>query len=347
MTLALPRRQHSAAGAAILALALTLAACGNDDSNADADGDNTVASADVPDAEGDGNDGTVTVQHAQGSADVPVNPETVVALNNADFTTLSAFGVELAAAPVSLMGDGTLWPEYMDAPDVGLHMEPNLEVIIAAEPDLIITGTRFASFYDDLVADNPDAVVIDTTAAPESGDIGTDLKRYVELLGQVFAAEDQAAEIIGAYDDAVAAARDAYNGTDTVMGVITSGSSLQYAAPVNGRSVGPVFPILDLVPALDQEAEDASHGDEISVEAIAAANPDWLIVLDRDGAVSANEPEYQPAREVIGESEALAGTTAVSQDQVIYLDPTFYITEDIQAYTTLFNQIAEAFAATP
>jgi iron complex transport system substrate-binding protein len=129
-----------------------------------------------------------------------------------------------------------------------------------------------------------------------------------------------------------------------VVGLITSGGEISYAAPVTGRSIGVLFPTLGLTPAIEQAAEDTSHGDDISVEAIAAANPDWIIVLDRDGA-GVGEGEYRPAAELIGGSEALAAVTAVAQDQIVYLDPDFYLTEDIQAYTTLYAQIAQAFSA--
>ncbi len=338
MSLNRPLSRRVAGIAAGLTLALTLAACGD----SDADG----GSGDGEDAGGgDGATATVTVEHAQGTDEVPVTPETVVALNNSDFSTLSAFGVELAAAPVSLMGDGSLWPEYADVPDVGTHREPDFEPVIAANPDLIITGMRMGQYYDQLVADNPDAVVIDTSYDRETDDIGAEMKHYVQVLGQIFDAEDEAAEITAAYDDAVAAAQEAYDGESTVMGLITSGQSIQYAAPVSGRAIGPLFPILDLVPALDQEAEDSAHGDEISYEAIADANPDWLIVLDRDGATSADEPEYEPAQEIIEGTEALQNVTAVAEGQIIYLDPDFYLTEDIQAYTELFQQVAEQFSA--
>ena len=359
----------------LLILVLALAACGEEgaagDSPADDSGDNPSDDAgddaaddanddesagegddtDTGDEAGDEDDtaagGTVTVDHAQGSDEVPVNPETVVALNNSDFSALSAFGVELAAAPVSLMGDGSIWPEYADVPDVGNHREPNLEEVIAADPDLIITGMRMGQYYDDLVSDNPNAVVIDTSYDRETDDIGEDMKHYVSVLGDIFDAGDQADEINNAYDEAVADAQDAYDGESTVMGLITSGGSIQYVAPVEGRTIGPLFPILDLVPAMDADAEDTSHGDEISVEAIADADPDWIIALDRDGATSATESDYQPAEEVIGGSEALASTTAVSEDQIVYLDPTFYLTEDIQAYTGLFDDIAQAFSGAP
>ena len=79
-----------------------------------------------------------------------------------------------------------------------------------------------------------------------------------------------------------------------------------------------------------------------SSEAIAQANPDWLIVLDRDAAVQADG--HVAAQQLIIEAEALQNVTAVQQGQVIVLDPTFYLDEGIQAYTTLYQTVADAFA---
>src|SRR5690625_7186986 len=71
----------------------------------------------------------------------------------------------------------------------------------------------------------------------------------------------------------------------TVSGLVTSGGDINYAAPTTGRAVGPLYDILDLTPALDDEGSSDHQGDDISVEAIADANPEYLIVMDRDAAV--------------------------------------------------------------
>ncbi|RMI06677.1 siderophore ABC transporter substrate-binding protein [Cellulomonas triticagri] len=317
-------------------LALVLAACGG---TADAGTDDASTTADTAAT------GTVTIEDNHGTVEVPVNPERVVALDNHVFETLSSWDVPLVAAPKGIMGDG-LWPQYTEDDavlDVGMHREPNLESIVAAEPDLIIGGYRFSDSYDDIKAQNPDAVIIELH--PRDGEPQSDeLIRQVEALGQIFDREDEAAAIVADYEDAVSAAADAYDGSSTVVGLITSGGEISYSAPGTGRSIGTLFPTLGLEPAIEQAAEDTSHGDDIGVEAIAAANPDWIVVLDRDGA-GVGEGEYRPAAELIGGSEALAGVTAVAQDQVVYLDPDFYLTEDIQAYTALYQQLADAFGA--
>ena len=284
---------------------------------------------------------TTTVTDNHGTVEVPVNPERVVALDNTTFQTLSDWGVSLVAAPKPLMYD--LWPSLSggaDVLDVGLHREPHLEAVIEAEPDLIVGGYRFESFYDDLKDIQP---AIIETSPREGEDHISELKRQVAILGQVFDREDEAQRLADELDAAVAAAAEAYNGTDTVAGLITSAGEIAYAAPGEGRGVGSVFPTLDLVAGIDREAEDASHGDDISVEAIAAAAPEWLIVLDRDAMFG--EDGYIAAKELIEGSEALKNVPAVKKGQIVYLAPSFYLDEGIQSYTQLYTVLADAFSA--
>ena len=318
------RRSGAAAVAGIFVLLLS--ACGSEESPAAADSEESSS---------------VTVVDNHGEMVVPVAPERVVALDNHVFETLSSWDVDLVAAPKPIMGD--LWPEYTENDDVldaGAHFEPNLEAVIEADPDLIIGGYRFAEMYPDLK--DVQEATIETEPRPEE-DHASELKRQTEILGQIFAQEDAAAEIVAEFDAAVENAKSAYNGEDTVIGLITTGGEISYAAPVEGRGVGAVFPTLGLVPAIDQEAEDTIHGDDISLEAIAQAAPDWLIVLDIDGAFQ--EDGYVPAEGLIGEAQALQNVPAVQKNQIVYLDPNFYLDESIQAYTGLYEDIAEAFGA--
>ncbi|KIP52774.1 siderophore ABC transporter substrate-binding protein [Leucobacter komagatae] len=291
---------------------------------------------------------TVSITDNYGTVEVPVNPKTVVALDNHVFETLDSWNVELAAAPKGIMG--SVWPNYSDddsVVDIGSHREPNLEAIVAAEPDLIIAGYRFGDAYDDIKAQNPNAAVIDI--APREGeDLMSELQRTTTILGQIFDHEDDAKALNTKLDDAIAGAKDAYNGTDTVMAVNTSGGKIGYLAPGIGRSVGPVFGALGLTPALEVEGASSDHqGDDISVEAIAASNPEWIIALDRDAAFAPEDRDEgsAPAAELIAGSEALKNVPAVTKGNIVYLDANFYLTEDIQAYTELFERIQDAFAA--
>lgn len=321
------------AGAAslLLAAAMTLSACS---SAAPTEQEQPAAAS------------TVTITDNHGEIEVPVNPVRVVALDNTVLDTLSDWDVELVAAPKGVMGSA--WPEYTDDKevlDVGNHREPNLEVIVGAQPDLIIGGYRFGDYYDDLKAQNPDAAVIEIN--PRDGeDLFSELQRQTEILGQIFDRESDAEAVNAELDDAIAGAKEAYNGTDTVMAVNTSGGTIGYLAPVVGRSLGPVFPALGLTPALEAEGDDDHKGNDIGVEAIAQSNPAWIFALDRDAAFApeAREAGSVPADELITNSEALQNVAAVQNDQIVILDPNFYLTEGIQAYTALFGQIEAAFA---
>lgn len=320
-------RRHVGALSLLAAASLALAACGDT-----ADGDEA--------GDAGGQSGTVEITDNHGTIEVPVNPERVVALDNTGAATLAAWDIELVAAPKNLF---RVWPQYAENDeilDVGSHREPELESIVAAEADLIIGGGRFSSFYEDIKAITPTTIEI---SARDGQDHSAELKRQTEILGQIFDNEDGAQEIIDAFDQAVADAREAYNGEDTVIGLLTSGGQILYVAPVEGRSIGVLFPTLDLVPGIAVEAEDSTHGDDLSVEAIADANPDWLIVLDRDALFE--EDGYVAAEELIEDSEALQLVTAVEQGQIVYLSGDFYLTEGIQAYTDLYRSVADAFSA--
>ena len=328
------RTTRSAAAALTLGAALVLSACA---SGAPANEEPAGSAA-----------ATVTITDNHGEVEVPVNPETVVALDNTVFDTLDEWDIELAAVPKDVMG--SVWPGYVDDPEVanvGNHREPNLEVIVAEQPDLIIGGYRFGDYYGQIKEQNPEAVVIEI--APRDGeDQFGELKRQTEILGQIFDREDEAAALNTDLDDAISGAKEAYNGTDTVMAVNTSAGQIGYLAPVVGRGLGPVFPALGWKAALEVEgATDDHQGDDISVEAIAASNPDWIVALDRDAAFAPEErePGSAPADELITNSEALQNVTAVQQDRIVILDPNFYLTEGIQAYTALFTQLQEAFSA--
>lgn len=327
-------KKLAGATAILLSAGLVLTACSSNPSKPEAE----EPKGDAP--------ATVTITDNHGEVEVPVNPETVVALDNTTFDTLSDWGIELAAAPKGVMGSA--WPGYTDndkVADVGNHREPNLETIIAAQPDVIIGGYRFGDYYEDLKSQNPNAVVIEINAR-DGEDQFSELKRQTEILGQIFDKEAEATALNDELDKAISGAKEAYNGSDTVMAVNTSGGKIGYLAPVVGRALGPVFPALDLVAALEAEGDGDHKGNDIGVEAIAQSNPDWIFALDRDASFAKEDREEgsAPAEELIMNSEALANVTAVQKNQVVILDPNFYLTEGIQAYISLFNAIEDALA---
>lgn len=293
---------------------------------------------------------TVDVTDIHGTVTVPVNPKNVVSLDNRTFETLSDWGIELVAVPKGVMPQDS--PYYLDdaVQDIGDHREPNLEIIAAVEPELVIVGQRFANFYDDIKALVPNAAVIDLSFAlsQEAGKSGDSLinglKDSTTALGNIFDKNEEAQQLNAAFDKAIQDAKAAYNGTDTIMSVVVSGGEIGFAAPYSGRVWGPMYDVFGWVSALEVENASSDHkGDDISVEAIAQSNPDWIMVLDRDATFSSIE-QKTPAKDVINNSPALKNTTAVSKEQIVYAPDDTYTNESIQTYLELFEDIAGAFS---
>lgn len=293
---------------------------------------------------------SVEVTDIYGTVTVPVNPKNVVALDNRTFETLADWGVELAAVPKGVMPEGISYKTNDAVQDIGTHNEPNLEVIAAVDPELVIVGQRFGSYYEDIKALVPNAAVINlnfdvsgkTDSSGES--LVNGLKNSTLTLGKIFDKSKEADALISEFDDAIEAAKSAYNGKDTVMSVIVSGGEIGFSAPKTGRVWGPMYEIFGWHSALEVEDATTDHqGDDISVEAIAQSNPDWIFVLDRDAATSAAATS-KPAKDVIENSPALQKTTAVTKGQVVYAPNDTYTNESIQTYLELFQNMAKTLA---
>lgn len=285
---------------------------------------------------------TVEIVDNHGTQTVTIPPTSVVATDNRTFQTLADWGVKLTAAPRALMAPDNPYKDDESIVDLGSHNEPDLEAVVAVEPDLIINGQRFASQYEAFGKLVPDATIVELDPR-EDQPFDEELRRQVTSLGEIFGHEDDAAALVADFDASIQRVKDAYSADETVMGLITSGGEINYSAPGAGRTLGPVFDILGLTPSLEAEGSTDHQGDDISVEAIAASDPDWILAMDRDAAVSANSgEEYTPAADLLADSAALQNVTAVKEGNIVYLPQYTYLNEGIQTYTTFFNSLADA-----
>ncbi|HEY4579312.1 MAG TPA: siderophore ABC transporter substrate-binding protein, partial [Savagea sp.] len=293
---------------------------------------------------------TVEITDAQGKVTVPVNPERVVALDNRTFQTLEDWGIKLAAAPKPIMPTSLSYVNDEAVKDIGNHREPNLETIAAVDPQLVIVGQRFASYYEEIKKLVPNAVVIDLNIdvsedADKPGEnFVNGLKDATITLGKIFDKNKEADQLVADFDQAIADAKEAYNSEQTVMSVIVSGGTIGYSAPGNGRVWGPMYEIFGWTPALDVADTTSDHqGDEVSVEAIAQSNPDWIFVLDRDAAVSSAK-DAVPAQDVIDNSPALQNTKAIVEKNLVYAPNDTYTNESIQTYIELFHTLKDTLS---
>lgn len=292
----------------------------------------------------------VEITDVHGTVVVPVNPEKVVVLDSRAFETLADWGIKLQAAPKGVMPADSAYVSDETVQDIGNHREPNLEIIAAVDPELVIIGQRFAGFYEDVKALVPNAVVIDLnfdvseTAENPGQNLVDGFVNSTISLGKIFDKNDEAAQLVADFNKAIEDAKAAYNGTDKMISVIVSGGNIGFAAPKSGRVWGPIGDLLGWTQALEVNNTTSDHqGDEISVEAIAQSNPDWIFVLDRDASVSSTEGAV-PAQDVIDNAPALQNTKAIQEGNIVYAPNDTYTNESIQTYKEIFEIIASSLS---
>ncbi|SDF49107.1 iron complex transport system substrate-binding protein [Blastococcus fimeti] len=204
-------------GAAVLAAAaLVVTGCGSDDDSGSSSGGGSSSGA-FP----------VTVATAFGDVEIADEPTRIVALGWGDAETALALGVQPVGASdwLAFGGEGVgPWSEglYDEAPEIIETLEPSLEAIAALEPDLILDtksdGTQ--ERYDLL------SQIAPTIGQPEGVEAyQTSWDEQLELVGQALGktdeADDLAAEVAQAFEDA-AGAHPEFEGTEVAVAAFTS-----------------------------------------------------------------------------------------------------------------------------
>lgn len=171
---------------------------------------------------------TRTVEHAHGTTEVPVDPQRVVVLEPVHLDTSIALDVVPVGAAV--LSEATGVPAYLgeaasSVAFAGTVAEPNLEKIVALDPDLIIgTETRHADMYDQLAAIAP------TVYMASQSDPWQDNVRFVaDALGR----SDEAQTLLDDYTDRCAEVAEEHG---------TEGKTAQLIRPRNEQLTlyGPV-----------------------------------------------------------------------------------------------------------
>ncbi|WQO50014.1 ABC transporter substrate-binding protein (plasmid) [Sinorhizobium medicae] len=217
---------------------------------------------------------------------------------------------------------------------VGDIFEPDLESLSELAPDLIIVGGRTSARAEAAAKVAP---TIDMTM--DGDGLLQEARERLTAYGVLFGKEAEANAAAKALDAAVEKARAAAAGQGKALIIMTNGPKVTAYGP--GSRFGWVHSALDLPPAVP-DVEAANHGEAISFEFIRAANPDWLLVLDRAAAIGS---EDQGARTTLG-NELVAETTAWKRGQVIYLPAgDLYIAAGgVQALHRVFTALSDAFA---
>lgn len=301
-------------GAALLAAAaLVVTGCGSDDdTDSTSGGDGGSSSGAFP----------VTVTTAFGEVEIEEEPTRVVALGWGDAETALALGVQPVGASdwLEFGGEGVgPWSEglYDEAPEIIGTMEPSYEAIAALEPDLILdTKSDGTQERYDLLSE-----IAPTVGLPEGADPWqTTWDEQLELVGQALGreeeAEELAAEVAQAFEDA-AAQHPEFDGTEVAVAAFTSEG---FGAYVQGDARVDFMESLGFVnkPAIQEQA-GATFAVEISEEQVSLLDAGLTVAFPI--YVEATEftsnplwqalPSVQEGRAVVLDDELLASAFSI------------------------------------
>ncbi len=286
----------------------------------------------------------ITVTDMAGNEVTIESADSVAITDNRFFQLAAEWDLPISVAPRALFSPENPLKNDESILDIGNHSEPDFEKIVAADPDLVINGYRFGSEESAQGVKDaaPDAAFVDMTADELSVD--EYVTQSLTLMGEIFDRQDEAEALIDDFHSAVDDAKAAYDPETTVMGLVTTGRDINYSNPEDGRGSSIFFDLLDLTPALETSGSESHTGDDISLEAIAGSNAAFFLVLDRAAAVSSEGGDDQSALELINGSASLASVPAVVNGAIYVMPADYYLTEDVFAYITVLEGLADAFA---
>lgn len=261
--------------------------------------------------------------HSEGSLSLAAVPQKIVSFDLGVLDSLTALDVAVAGVPKS-MYEGPL-ARYQNATVVGTLFEPDYNVLKKIDPDLIIASGRSQKAVPEL---EKLAATVSFTSDPSAF-----LKSFRETnlaLGKAFDKEEQAAAALAKIDRNIESLHEANRGKTSALLFVVKGNIIPhvpgdrfgYAYELTGTES--VLPAKDpnapvpARPAPDSPAAKAAAEKRAqAVAAVAAADPDWLIVLDR-GAINGAE---RTAADTLGRHAELSQTKAYKEGRVYYVDP--------------------------
>lgn len=273
------------------------------------------------------------VSHEQGTTVLDDStPETVVVFDIGLLDTLDALDVPVAGLPRDFVPDSLSRYRSEEHTHVGSLFEPDYETVAAMSPDLILVANRSAAAYEDLSGIAP---TLDLTVWGEG--FLSQFRERTRLLAEIFDREAQTEEYLQTIDDKVEAARALAPEAGEALIVMTSGGRLTAYGP--GSRFGLLHDELGLASAAS-DLEDAAHGDPISFEFVLDRVPDYIFVLDRDGAIDS----AQAAARATMDNDLIRRTQAYRNDRIVYLDSVnwYIVMSGVNAVDGMVSEVLDA-----
>ncbi|GMQ48162.1 siderophore ABC transporter substrate-binding protein [Vibrio sp. 10N] len=254
----------------------------------------------------------VTIQHFKGTSEFDDTPKRVVVLGNGSLDVLDRIGVKPVGAPHSLL------PEYLadykqTTGNTGSVGEPDFEAIFTLKPDVIIAENRMLRVYDDLNQIAPTVMFY-----VDNGQYWQDTQANWRMLGKLFDKQDEVEALIAETQQQLdsASSKVAKQNLNALM-LMNNGSNV--AMFNKGSRFSIVFDDFGFAESSSKNIApiEGSHGNLISFEYVADAQPQVIFILDREQAIGRSVGK---AKELFS-NPLVDSTPAAKNNKVVYIDP--------------------------
>ncbi|MFD7447520.1 ABC transporter substrate-binding protein [Kitasatospora sp. NPDC059827] len=308
------RRRAARALAVTGAAALLLTGCGSSGSSSKSADPSNSASAAPGSAADAANGGKRTVKDATGKAvEVPAEPKRIVTLTQEDLDAVLALGLKPAGIT---NGQGLNEPpaylkdKVQGVPVVGNLLQPVMDKVIAAKPDLILAGDMQDEQVLKQLREITPATLV--TMAPTD-----DWKLAFRGIGNAVNKLDQATKVIDDYQaKATKAGADLGKNKGAAVSIVrwnpTGPSWMEKKQFASGVALD-----MGLTRPAAQDKDGNAHSPALSLEKLAEIDGDWLFLstLTDDGKAALKDVQSKPAYQQLN---AVKNNHAVTVDGSVW-----------------------------
>lgn len=280
---------------------------------------------------------TRTVTHVLGSSEVPVNPQRIAVLDNFALEAVLAFGLTPVGAVYNeqIAQQPFIQGRLDGVENLGEVGTPNLERLLALDPDLILTINVYDDFqqtYEQLSQIAPTVPV----AFENSAEWKEVFMQFAAALGR----DAEAAELLAAYDARTAASRDAVGATlaDTTVSIVRVYSDGSLSLYLRNSFSGVVLSDAGL--NWPEAQLSSGFAGTISKERLDIADADVIFLW------TANDPEGEQAIADL-QADPLWQQLQAVQNERVYAVPRYWIGSGILAANAILDDLDAAFGVAP
>lgn len=316
-------------------MAFGLAGCA---SGSQGSSSSSASSAPPASASGEAADGTVTFTDDLGNeVTVAKSPERVVACMGSFADIWQLAGGTLVGAADEAFADYGIDAEKVAS--IGGFSNPDLEAILALEPDFVICtgatagrgGTDQTSLADGLAASNVPVAYFTVTTFD---DYLRMLKTCTDITGDEAAYEEHGTSQQADIDAAIAKyAPDAAGKSVALLITYSSGARVQSSHTQTGAMLA------DLGYA-NVADENQSLLSDFSTEALLEIDPDYVLVIPMGN----NAEEAENALASLTGTDAWGSLTAVGEGHFLTLDPELYVNKPDARWAEAYDQLGALLA---